>query len=462
MNKLIYLIIIFGFNLLPLLAQNTADSTEISDLYQAYRNIRKMDSPQLQQDGVKTFMKYALKGNLKAMNMVGYLYEHGIGTRKDKEKAIFWYLKASDNNYIPALINLARIYKRQANFKKSYEYACKLAKLSHPAGYYMKGYHLYKGISCQQNYAQAFAEFEKGTLQNDRYCLYMLGICYRNGYGVKRDINKATELLNRSKLLGNMSSLQELVAEEPENPMEPVQLEGDSLVVIENISNIPVVNHIRLSNKNSGIYRGNLMTYDWSGKHLLNISPLSIELSISGNTLTGQWQEGNGNAISIEGIQTDSCVGFKNMEYDKEERELHNSDLKWIFKNASLHTYYIGNTRYLCGTVRQYSPELAEYSRPMYFLLNNQEVAEFTDNFPVSVFPNPFNSDLTVCLDVKDIETATISIHTLMGNPVYRKNIKINSEGKNYYLIHTSFPSGQYILNVQYGETCLSYPIQKE
>lgn len=462
MNKLINLLIVFWLGSLMLHAQTNTDSIANHDLYQAYCNVQKMASPQLQQNGFQTFLNYASKGHLKAMNLLAYLYEQGIGTAQDKEKAIYWYKKAAESDYLPSLINLARSYKRQADFSKAYEYACRLADLEHPAGYYMKGYSLYKGLAGEQNYAKAFAEFEKGGRLNERYCLYMAGICYRNGYGVDRDLDKASELLQRSKKLGDMHSLQELVTEEPENPIEPIQLEDDGITDFPNISNVPAVNHTILSNQESGVYQGNLITYDWSGKHLLNIVPLSMELLVSGNNITGQWLEGGKDGISIEGIQTDSCIWFKHMEYDKKERELHNAELEWIFKSASINTYQIGDVRYLCGIVRQYTPQLAEYSRPMYLLLSNQKLTEHPEEHPVSIFPNSFESDLIISLETTKVEDVTIFIHTFTGNPVYRKIIKNVPSGKNYYTIHTAFPSGQYIVDVVYGEKKISYPIQKK
>lgn len=51
------------------------------------------------------------QGNKEAQNYLGEIYERGLGTEPDYEKAAKWYRRAADQGFAPAQINLGKLYE---------------------------------------------------------------------------------------------------------------------------------------------------------------------------------------------------------------------------------------------------------------------------------------------------------------------------------------------------------------
>ena len=54
-------------------------------------------------------------GDAKAQKNLALCYEFGEGVRKSYKKAVEWFTKAANNNYAPAITNLAQIYWEDHN-----------------------------------------------------------------------------------------------------------------------------------------------------------------------------------------------------------------------------------------------------------------------------------------------------------------------------------------------------------
>ena len=447
--------------------QNRQDSIVKNELRNAFRLLRNVDSPEKQSDAFQIYLHHASLGNTHAMNVVASLYRQGIGTGKSFDKALQWYEKAAKLNSKIALASLARIYKNglgvESDPSKVYGYADRLSSLGDSKGHYMKGYLLYKGLGCKQDYSKAFIEFKAGAEKKNPLCIYMAGICYRNGYGVDRDTEKAEQYLTQAKKQGSMDSLEELMTEQPENPLEVLCLGESEVESSVDISTFPSVAHQRLQTSVQPIaYKGSLITYDWSGKYILSITPLDAELSIDGDEISGSWTEGDSLEIRINGIQTDSCILFNDVRYNKAERDFHGKELDWVFKDARMRSYKIGDEHFLTGNIRQYAPKLCEFGRPMYVMLKSVSENETDLKKNGMVFPNPFINEFSVCINPDMSGDVTITIHSFTGVFVYQKVIKAVSEGEHCYTIPANFPSGQYIVKVQYGAQVYTYPVQKQ
>lgn len=73
------------------------------------------------------FYSAAEQGEQLAYNTVGYFYDHGIGVKKDPQKAYVWYRRAAREGDIVGYSNLAIFYRDKGNlqrakfwFKKAY------------------------------------------------------------------------------------------------------------------------------------------------------------------------------------------------------------------------------------------------------------------------------------------------------------------------------------------------------
>lgn len=211
--------------------------------------------------------------NPRVMNAVGIAYLHGIGAEADTTKALNYMNMAGENGYKLAYHNLGMFYKYatdgKQDFAKAYEAFAKGADLDNATCQYNKGFMLYKGLGCEQDYHAAKEEFEKASTKEHPSALFMLGLIYRNGYGVEADTARASFYLNRAAKLGMPDAMEELLNSSPENILGVNKRNIDGTLEIPD--EMPSVDPYVPNNKNSisGRYDGVLVTYDWSGKFVL-------------------------------------------------------------------------------------------------------------------------------------------------------------------------------------------------
>ena len=65
------------------------------------------------------FEKGAALGDAESICMIGYLFEKGLGVKKDIEKAIEHYSKAGKKGYMKAYNNLGTVYAHTKNMEKA-------------------------------------------------------------------------------------------------------------------------------------------------------------------------------------------------------------------------------------------------------------------------------------------------------------------------------------------------------
>jgi len=115
--------------------------------------------------------KYMAKDEISyAQNILGLMYEEGIGVEKDLKKAFEWYKLSANQGLTKAEFNLALCYK--------------MAK------------------GCQRDYVKAIEYFTKATCQEHNRSFYHLGDMYEKGIGVEADISIALANYKNSALHG--------------------------------------------------------------------------------------------------------------------------------------------------------------------------------------------------------------------------------------------------------------------
>ena len=74
------------------------------------------------------------------------------------------------------------------------------------------------------------------------------------------------------------------------------------------------------------------------------------------------------------------------------------------------------------------------------------------DIFDVVVFPNPFEKELTVQIDLKKETDLNLSIFSSAGQLVHQQDFGFQSSGKHQFLLQPNLASGVYFLKIQSKE----------
>ena len=117
---------------------------------------------------IEEFESLVDEGSLQSMFYLGVAYRDGQGVETEEEKAVEYFVRASDLGFAIAGYNLGLLYFDQKKYRKSFE-----------------------TLSAWEdaNYAPT---------------LCRLASFYQNGYGVEKQIDKAKLLFERSSKLGNI------------------------------------------------------------------------------------------------------------------------------------------------------------------------------------------------------------------------------------------------------------------
>ena len=97
-------------------------------------------------------------------------------------------------NYRLAIMEYRGEFTGYPRYDQAYLYFEKAAKNNHPSSYWMLGNMIIKGKVGSKNnndYKKAFDFFHKAKELGNIAAINSIGICYQNGYGIKKDINIA-------------------------------------------------------------------------------------------------------------------------------------------------------------------------------------------------------------------------------------------------------------------------------
>ena len=410
-------------------------------------------------EAISTLIAAARDTNAIAMNALGIAYMKGIGVDADSTQATLWLERAGEAGYHDAYHNLGMMYKDgqcgiRQDFAKAARYFNVGAMANSVMCYYDMGYMLYKGLGCRQDYAKAAGLFAKGVDLDHSPCLYMLGLCYRNGYGVERDTARASFLLGRAAELSYGAAIEEQLRELPENSwnsltahMEQAMQAPASMPAIEpmvaDIASIP------------GEYQGSLVTYDWSGKYIINERPLSISMTMADGVVSGKWCDGIDTVSFAATVGTDGKLIFKEGAMRRHERYTEEHPVLYRFKSADITS--MGGS--LTGSLRLYSVTQREPERPMYISLakvgtqGRQAAADSTET-RLKAYPNPFSGDVTLSFDLtEDVASARICLYSQAGVNVLNATTGALAAGHHSFTITPNVHDGMYVAHVTAGSS---------
>lgn len=126
-------------------------------------------------------------GDGEAQRMVGYIYENGSGVDIDLRRALAYYKKAQANKTHDADADVERVQELlSADFNKV-------------RGWYDKGYTAYQN----RDYYEATEWLQKAAVVGYAPAQNLYAVCYRNGYGVDKDVDEAFRWYTRAATNGH-------------------------------------------------------------------------------------------------------------------------------------------------------------------------------------------------------------------------------------------------------------------
>lgn len=401
----------------------------------------------------------------KAMNILAILYSDGVGTIANQEQALFWFQKAAEAGYSNAWYNVGSMYRlgkgTLQNFEKAFECFSKGADKKSVSSIYAKGYMLYKGLGCKQNYDQAFELFKVAASRGSLGSKYMLGVCYRNGYGTAKDLVAAKENLTEAANSGYQFAKEEMMEAEPEfadyQQIQKVYSKSREIHQDAIKETFQSGSHrLKRTGKLDGTYIGYLVTYDWSGQHIIAKEELTVELISQANGgFRGIWTEKGKESVDLQGTVTDNEVLFDNTSYSKIDHYSAKKPTEFLFKDARLESVVYNDVAYLVGSLQLWSVKNNEPEKPMSLSLlknNNSSgdnVIDPTANDLV-VYPNPFENSFSFNFSLNEQSAVLVSLHTITGTVLYTEKLALPA-GNHSHTVTVNLPRGTYFLKVNYG-----------
>lgn len=141
------------------------------------------------------------------------MYIQGKGTKQDIPKGIEVAKKVADRGFVKAQLNLAGLY--DSNYggvkneeKAKYWYKRAVEENQHPLAQYKLGRIYYK----EKNYSKAFEYLDLAVANNNDDAMVMLAMLFDRGLGVQKNREKSIKLLEAAVKAGNKHALKILPA----------------------------------------------------------------------------------------------------------------------------------------------------------------------------------------------------------------------------------------------------------
>jgi uncharacterized protein len=467
-------------------AQNLSDSLQKQTILMqdAAKYLRGNGKPYNPEKAFALYLKCAQQGNAKAMNAVAILYNQGLGVGVNLEEALSWFQRAANTGYAAAWNNLGNMYKNgdviQQDFSKAYYCYSQAAKNNDLSGLKHQAYMLYKGLGCKQDYSLAFSLYQRCALRGSANSMYFLGLCFRNGYGVARNLDSARYYLQLAASKGDEQAKQELSLKDPENPLVPLNApsltQTTTAKTLQGSYNFASSRYKRIrhnlpASDLPGTYSGYALKYDWSGTHVVSISRLHLKLEQKGGELTGVWTEDDSLSAGITATLTDSALLFTNTRYSRLYHYSPNKPELFEFKNAQLQLVKTVDSVYLAGNLQLYSPNRKEHAKPFYVLLTKvvegensslQQKFNKANITQLKTYPNPFTSSINISFIIHESSRISLSVVDMDGRTIYSEASEQLLPGQYQRNLKIQGAPGMYVIKLMDGTSSVSSMIVKQ
>ncbi len=154
----------------------------------------------------RALRKAAVKGDLRAQNNLGYLYENGLGIAQDYTQALQWYSRAAEGGLPDAQYNLATLYHYgrgvAQNHKAAFEWFSESAGAGFADAQYMMGESLRVGWGTEKDGVSALSWYLKAAKKAHASAQLMAGYIYLSGEGWRSEPQKAVVWAELARING--------------------------------------------------------------------------------------------------------------------------------------------------------------------------------------------------------------------------------------------------------------------
>ncbi|KAF9989546.1 hypothetical protein BGZ75_006093, partial [Mortierella antarctica] len=164
----------------------------------------------LQQDynkALEWYLKASDDGNTHAMCNIAFLYHDGRGVEQNHNKTLEWYRMASDAGDNTAMYAIGAMYDEDLGVNRDHvkgrEWHLKAAEAGNADAMYIIGILYHYGLDVDRDYDKAMRWYTKASDGGIASAMYNIGIMYHSGSGVDQDFSKAMEWFYRSSDAGN-------------------------------------------------------------------------------------------------------------------------------------------------------------------------------------------------------------------------------------------------------------------
>ena len=141
--------------------------------------------------GALWIQKAAKQEHVKAMHVLGSLYEEGVGVGQDDKLAAKWHQQAAEKGLAEAQMSLALLYDQGKGVEKdesvAAEWAMKAAAQGHAPAQALYGLKLVRGDGVPKNSSKAAVWFLRSAQQGNGFSQRQLAYLYYTGNGVPLD-----------------------------------------------------------------------------------------------------------------------------------------------------------------------------------------------------------------------------------------------------------------------------------
>lgn len=403
---------------------NTPLSTEDRLFNEINIKLAKASNSTDKLEAFESLLNLAEKGDDRAMYLVGVYLKYGLIVGQD--------------------------------LKKSCEYFSRSAKKGNIDGKYGLGFMKYKGLGCEQNYEEAFLNFNDcASLPS---CMYMLGLCYRNGFGILQDFDKADHWLNKAVLNGYSAALLEkeyIYSEVSPEVLKALDDRDKSMVLFERdklIENKFQKDYDLEKATLNSTFNGYYIKYDYSGKYIVQVKNISLKF---------------GNGMFKSQIAIDGCNYF--FDYSVKENNLFISGLKigrddryfntnkdsLLINQFKIIPKILNNEIILIGDISSWSILEKEPERKVEIILNTRINKALDDQNCISplitkLYPNPSTSTeiVTIEFDILKKGFYQIQVSNIEGKIVSKSQTEFLDIGPYYYILGNYFEKGIYLVTI--------------